>query len=40
MADVLEKVHRLTGESRFLDTAKRMATYFLNNLPADGVVPW
>ncbi|KAH6918980.1 glucuronyl hydrolase [Coprinopsis sp. MPI-PUGE-AT-0042] len=33
-------MHRLTGDARYLDTAKRMATYFLNNLPPDGVVPW
>ncbi|EAU88088.1 glucuronyl hydrolase [Coprinopsis cinerea okayama7 len=33
-------MHRLTGEVRYLDTARRMANYFLSRLPADGFVPW
>jgi len=33
-------VYRRTQLIRYLDTARRMASYFLNNIPADGVVPW
>ncbi|CAA7265376.1 unnamed protein product [Cyclocybe aegerita] len=33
-------MYRLTRNPNYLSTARRMATYFLNNLPADGVVPW
>ncbi|KAH7927061.1 glycoside hydrolase family 88 protein [Leucogyrophana mollusca] len=29
-----------TQEMDFLETSRRMATYFLDNLPADGITPW
>ncbi|TDL27623.1 glycoside hydrolase family 88 protein [Rickenella mellea] len=29
-----------TGTQRYLDTSRSMATYFKNNLPSDGIVPW
>lgn len=31
---------RETGDARFLDTARRCADYYLDNLPADGVPYW
>ncbi|KAF8061608.1 glycoside hydrolase family 88 protein [Lyophyllum atratum] len=31
---------RLTGDSNYLVTARRLATYFLANIPSDGIVPW
>lgn len=31
---------RLTGDSNYLNTARRLAKYFLDNIPADGIVPW
>jgi hypothetical protein len=34
------KVYRRTRLVRYLDTARRMADYFLNNIPADGIIPW
>jgi len=33
-------VYRRTRLVRYLDTARRMADYFLNNIPADYIVPW
>ena len=33
-------VYRLTGDVNYLATSRRLATYFLSNLPADGIVPW
>ncbi|TFK27350.1 glucuronyl hydrolase [Coprinopsis marcescibilis] len=33
-------MYRLTGDVKYLDTARRMARFFINNLPSDGVVPW
>jgi rhamnogalacturonyl hydrolase YesR len=33
-------MHRLTGDSNYLATSRRLATYFLNNIPSDGIVPW
>jgi len=33
-------MYKHTGDPSYLLTSRRMATYFLNNLPADGVVPW
>lgn len=33
-------MHRLTGNNDFLNTARRMARFFLDNLPQDGIVPW
>lgn len=33
-------MHRLTGNPDFLSTSRRMANYFLDHLPQDGVVPW
>lgn len=32
--------YRLTGDPQFLDTSKRMARYFLEHLPEDGVAYW
>ncbi|KDQ59641.1 glycoside hydrolase family 88 protein [Jaapia argillacea MUCL 33604] len=29
-----------TNQTRYLDTARAMATYFVNNVPSSGVVPW
>ncbi|KAJ7043078.1 glycoside hydrolase family 88 protein [Mycena alexandri] len=29
-----------TQDPNYLTTARRLATYFLNNLPSDGIVPW
>ncbi|KAK0210228.1 glycoside hydrolase family 88 protein [Desarmillaria ectypa] len=29
-----------TGDNNYLLTARRLATYFLNTLPSDGIVPW
>ncbi|PPQ65306.1 hypothetical protein CVT24_011433 [Panaeolus cyanescens] len=33
-------MYRLTKKNDYLVTARRLANYFLTNLPADGVVPW
>jgi len=33
-------VYKQTGDSSYYDTAVRVANYFLNNIPADGIVPW
>jgi hypothetical protein len=33
-------VYRHTATVEYLDTARRLATYFLNNVPQDGIVPW
>lgn len=33
-------VYNLTGDRNYLLTARRLATYFLNTLPSDGIVPW
>ena len=33
-------MYRRTRLVRYLDTARRMADYFLNNIPADGIIPW
>lgn len=33
-------MYRLTGDVNYLATSRRLATYFLRNLPADGIVPW
>ncbi|EGN96249.1 glycoside hydrolase family 88 protein [Serpula lacrymans var. lacrymans S7.3] len=29
-----------TGDMNYLETSRRMATYFLNNLPENGITPW
>ncbi|KAJ7581496.1 glucuronyl hydrolase [Mycena floridula] len=29
-----------TGDTNYLTTARNAATYFLNNIPANGVIPW
>ena len=34
------EVYRRTQLVRYLDTARCMADYFLNNIPADGIIPW
>jgi hypothetical protein len=33
-------VYHRTQLVHYLDTARRMAEYFLDNIPADGIVPW
>lgn len=33
-------MYRRTGLVRYLDTARRMADYFLVNIPADDIIPW
>ncbi|KAH9034051.1 d-4,5 unsaturated-glucuronyl hydrolase-like protein [Lactarius deliciosus] len=33
-------MYRRTRLERYLVTARRMAGYFLDNIPADGIVPW
>ena len=33
-------MYRRTRLVRYLDTARHMADYFLNNIPADKIVPW
>ncbi|KLO10657.1 Six-hairpin glycosidase [Schizopora paradoxa] len=33
-------MYQNTNLSRYLDTSREMATYFLNNMPSDGIVPW
>ena len=37
---MVDEVYRRTRLERYLITARRMAAYFLDNIPADGVVPW
>ena len=36
----IDAVYRHTRLVRYLVTARRMAAYFLDNIPTDGVVPW
>ncbi|EJD01239.1 d-4,5 unsaturated-glucuronyl hydrolase-like protein [Fomitiporia mediterranea MF3/22] len=33
-------VYQNTGEQHYLDTSRRMATYFVTNIPSSGIVPW
>ncbi|TFK72154.1 glycoside hydrolase family 88 protein [Pluteus cervinus] len=33
-------MYRLAGDSRYLETARRLANYFIKSIPADGIVPW
>jgi hypothetical protein len=33
-------MYRLTNDTKYLTTARILATYFLNNIPSDGIVPW
>lgn len=33
-------VHNNTGLSRYLDTSRRMAKFFIDHIPDDGVIPW
>lgn len=33
-------MYRRTRLVRYLDTSRRMADYFLNNIPAHEIVPW
>ncbi|KAK0185876.1 glycoside hydrolase family 88 protein [Armillaria mellea] len=33
-------MYNWTGDHNYLLTARRLATYFLNTLPSDGIVPW
>jgi hypothetical protein len=37
---LVDTVYRRTRLTRYLDTARRMAGYFLNNIPPDGIIPW
>lgn len=37
---LIDAVYRRTRLMRYLITARRMAAYFLDNIPADGIVPW
>jgi hypothetical protein len=37
---LIDAVYRRTRLVRYLVTARRMAGYFLDNIPADGIVPW
>ncbi len=40
LPDPMVSVYKWTGDSNYLVTARRAATYFLNNLPSDGIGPW
>ncbi|KAF9484890.1 glycoside hydrolase family 88 protein [Pholiota conissans] len=33
-------MYKRTNDTNYLSTARRLATYFLDNLPSDGIVPW
>lgn len=33
-------MYKQTGDASYYDTAVRVANYFLDNIPADGIVPW
>jgi len=33
-------MYKRTGNAAYLTTARRLATYFLNNIPANGIIPW
>ncbi|KAJ7491223.1 glycoside hydrolase family 88 protein [Mycena latifolia] len=33
-------MYKHTKDPNYLTTARRLATYFLNNMPSDGIVPW
>ncbi|CAK5280944.1 unnamed protein product [Mycena citricolor] len=33
-------MYKHTGYPAYLDTARKLANYYLTNLPADGIVPW
>ena len=33
-------VFKHTQNTSYLETSRRMADYFLDNLPEDGIVPW
>ncbi|VDB83251.1 unnamed protein product [Peniophora sp. CBMAI 1063] len=34
------QMYNMTGITHYLDTSRRMAKYFIDNIPEDGVVPW
>lgn len=36
----LLQVYKRSKNPKYLATAQKLATYFLNNLPSDGIVPW
>lgn len=36
----LDVVYKHTQNITYLETSRRMAAYFINNLPSNGVVPW
>ena len=33
-------VFKHTKHTAYIQTSRRMADYFIDNLPSDGVVPW
>ncbi|EPQ58555.1 d-4,5 unsaturated-glucuronyl hydrolase-like protein [Gloeophyllum trabeum ATCC 11539] len=33
-------MYRNTNESRYIETARRMASFYLSQVPSDGIVPW
>jgi len=33
-------MYQNTKEQRYLDTSRRMGTYFISNTPSNGIVPW
>lgn len=33
-------MHAHTSNITYLETARKLATYFLSHIPADGIVPW
>ena|SRR5882762_5246126 len=38
--DIYAKVYQHTHDPKYLTTARRMAEYFVRNIPSDGIVPW
>ncbi|PPQ67671.1 hypothetical protein CVT25_012699 [Psilocybe cyanescens] len=33
-------MYKFTNDTNYLETSRRLATYFLTNIPSDGIVPW
>ncbi len=33
-------VYNWTQNPDFLDTSRKLATFFLDNIPSDGIIPW
>ena len=40
MLTVLDIVFKHTKHTAYIQTSRRMADYFIDNLPSDGIVPW